>query len=102
MTVQITAPQGLAPKHPEDDRFYKLDWSDWLASGVTISTSAWSMTGITDSNDSIVDSSTATQVRIAGGTDGTSYEAKNTITTSDGQTVVGILTIQVSDDANNV
>lgn len=101
MTIQACEPIGHHPKHPNDSKYYAMDWSSWLGTGITIATSAWvSTSGLSLDNDSITDSATKAQVRISGGTSHVTYEVTNTITTSDGQTVVAIFRIEVNDSAN--
>ena len=57
---------------------YRLDWSDWLASGESIVTSDWQVTGATEL-DADADG-TSTTVWLTAPT-GTSITAVNTITT---------------------
>lgn len=77
---------------------YGIDWDDeddpWLASGETITASAWTVaTGITKDSDSFSD--TVTTVWLSGGTAGEEYDIKNTITTSAGRTDERTLTVKV-------
>lgn len=73
-------------KDPDSVLDYGIDWSTWLASGETISTSAWTVpTGITKDSDSKGD--TSTLVWLSGGTAGVVYTLANKITTSDSRTV---------------
>jgi hypothetical protein len=66
---------------------YKFDWSDWLASGETISTKTVTPeTGITVDSSSITDTSTSVTVTLSGGTAGNVYDVVCLITTSDSQT----------------
>lgn len=60
---------------------YGLDWTAWLASGETISTSVWSVTdGITLASTLV--SGNITSVFASGGVVGRVYTLSNTITTS--------------------
>ena len=71
-------------KDPDAVLDYGFDWSDWLASGETISTSAWVVdTGITADSDS--NTTTITTVWLSGGTAGKVYRITNSITTSAGR-----------------
>lgn len=73
-------------KDPDSVLDYGIDWSDWLASGETISTSTWTVpTGITEDSDLNGDESTL--IWLSGGTAGTTYTLANKIVTSDGRTV---------------
>lgn len=86
-------------------RFYKdadavldfsVDWSGWLASGESLSTSTFTVdAGITKDSESN-DTSSAT-VWLSGGTAGTSYTVTNQITTSAGRTDERSMTIAVID-----
>jgi hypothetical protein len=63
---------------------YTVDWGDWLASGETISVSAWTVpTGITE--DASSNTSTTATIRLTGGTAGENYDIANKITTSGGE-----------------
>lgn len=74
-------------KDPNASIFYGMDWTRWLASGVTIATSTWSVTdgdaALTLDHDSIVLGATATQVRLTGGTAERVYTVTNRITTDE-------------------
>ena len=73
-------------KDPDSVLDYGIDWSTWLSSGETISTSTWTVpTGKTEDSDSKGD--TSTLIWLSGGTAGTTYELTNKITTSDNRTV---------------
>ena len=73
-------------KDPDSVLDYGVDWSDWLASGETISTSTWTVpNGITEDSDSKGDNSTL--IWLSGGTAGTTYTLANKIVTSDSRTV---------------
>jgi hypothetical protein len=87
-------------KDPDSVLNYSLDWSGsspgpWLATGETISTSAWtiSSTGITGSTGS--KTTTTTTINVSGGTAGEDYEFTNRITTSDSQTADRTIRIKV-------
>ena len=71
-------------KDPDAKLDYGFDWSDWLAAGETISTSAWTIAaGLTE--ESTETGSTSTKVWLSGGTDGDTYTVTNTIETSAGR-----------------
>lgn len=68
-------------KDPDAKLDFGFDWSSWLATGETITASAWTVpTGITEESKSF--SSTATLIWLSGGTAGASYTLQNQITTS--------------------
>lgn len=80
-------------KDPDEILIYGFDWSDWLESGDTLSTSSWDVqagSGLTSASPSISGSNTL--VKISGGTviasDGSPYQITNTVTTSAG--LVGV------------
>ena len=96
MTVEVCQPTGFHPKHPNDSKFYAMDWTGWLAAGVTISSSTWSsVSGLGLSDDSIDTMGTKTTIKIAGGDNGVRYIVQNTIETSNNQTVVAAFIIEV-------
>ena len=77
---------------------FKFDWSDWLATGETISTRTVTVsTGITKDSDSITDTSTSVTVWLSGGTAGTSYTVTCQIVTSGSRTDERSITISVAD-----
>lgn len=62
---------------------FQFDWSTWLASGDTISTSTWTLeSGITEDSES--ETTTTTTITISGGTTGKTYKATNAIVTANG------------------
>ena len=68
-------------KDPDAVLDYGLDWSNWLASGETISSSSWVVeTGLT--KDSSSNTTTTTTVWLSGGTAGRTYRITNSIVTS--------------------
>jgi len=71
-------------KDPDAVSDFTLDWSAWLESGESISTSGWTV--YPAGADLIVDSDTKTSstatVTVSGGTHGRLYSLVNTITTS--------------------
>ena len=79
-------------KDPEAVIDYVMDWTFYLA-GNTISTSVWSVPGLTITSQS--HTSTRATVWLAGGTAYQRYIARNTITTSAGQTDVRGIAITV-------
>ncbi len=81
-------------KDPDSVLPYKINWSDWLSSGETISTSTWTVpAGIT--KDSDTNTTTAATIWVSGGTDDTDYDLVNQITTSDGATVDRTIRLRV-------
>ena len=80
-----------------------IDWSDWRAcngAGVTLQSSTWGVHAddddgaLTLSQDDLTDD--VASVLITGGTAAQAYRLENTITTSDGQTLVATVRIPVS------
>lgn len=83
-------------KDPDEVLDFTIDWSDWLPSGDTISTSAWTVpSGITE--DSKSNDTTKTWIFLSGGTDGTEYKLTNTITTAGGRTAQRTIQIKVAE-----
>ena len=71
-------------KDPDAVLDYGLDWSNWLASGETISSSSWVVeTGLT--KDSSSNTTTTATVWLSGGTAGRTYRITNSIVTSTGR-----------------
>lgn len=71
-------------KDKDSSLFYGLDWTDRLASGVTITASVWTVpAGLTNVTTQLA--TPITKVRIAGGTAGAVYDVVNTATYSTGE-----------------
>ena len=69
-------------KDPDANLDYGFDWSDWLASGETISVSVWTVpAGLAEGSKQMGD--TSTKVWLSGGTAGNAYTVSNKVTTSD-------------------
>lgn len=97
--------QNVTPKQPGESRKYGGDWRPALArfSGVTISASTWSL--VPGSDGALTLGSTAinpagdqTSVLVGGGTLGTVYTLKNTVTLSDGQVLYGYGVLEVASE----
>lgn len=92
---------GRETKDPAATESFGFDFSSDLASGDTISTSAWAaelLDGTATSELSIgADShtTTTTTVRVSGGGLGRSYALKNTVVTTLGDTLVRRLLVDV-------
>lgn len=72
-------------KDPSSVLDYTVDWSNWLASGETISASAFTVeSGLTKDSESNGD--TSGTVWLSGGTAGTAYSVTHQITTTAGRT----------------
>jgi len=83
-------------KDPDATLDYGFDWSDWLASGETITASTWTVpTGITEGANSRDD--TSVKIWLSGGTVGESYVISCKIVTSDDRTDERSLTIMVEE-----
>lgn len=80
-------------KDPEAVLIYTFDWSNWLASGESITSSNWTIDAITGDTDALtVDSSIVHNngkqciITLSGGTAGNIYTVRNTIVTDDSET----------------
>jgi hypothetical protein len=83
-------------KDPDAVLDYRVDWSQWLAAGETITVSTWVVpAGITKNSDSLAGS--AATVWLSGGMAGTTYRVTNRITTNQGRTDDRSMTITVRD-----
>jgi hypothetical protein len=83
-------------KDPSSILDYTIDWTAWLPSGDTISSSSWTVdSGITNYADS--NTTTAATIWLSGGTAGVIYKATNTIVTANGRTDQRTLNINVID-----
>ena len=72
-------------KDPDAVLDYSIDWSQWLPTLDTISTSNWTVpTGITE--DSSSNSATIATIMLSGGTLNNDYELVNRIVTAGGRT----------------
>src|SRR5688572_26378073 len=91
--MPLTIPDGdLIRKDPADIKTYVFDWdAAHLATGVTISTSTFTLTTLRPTGDtaltkdqpSILSGSRKTQIRLTGGTLGGYYKLDNTIVTNE-------------------
>jgi hypothetical protein len=78
-------PGDSITKDPDAVLKYVMDWSDWLDTGETISTSTWTVdSGIT--KDSDTNTTTTATITLSGGTVGEKYRITNRIVTSGSQT----------------
>lgn len=83
-------------KDPDSVLDYGFDWSSWLATGETISTSTWTVpSGITKDSDE--KDNTSTTIWLSGGTAGTTYALANKIVTSVGRTTERTMDIIVTE-----
>jgi hypothetical protein len=75
---------------------YGFDWSDWLATGETVTTSTWAEVTASDdftlTNDQ--NASNITSVFFNGGVEGKNYTIQNTVVTSDDREDNRIIEIQ--------
>lgn len=74
-------------KDPSAVLTYTLDWSEWLISGQTISTSTWTISTISGDAAPVVSVSTTNTgttatIKLSGGSAGKIYTISNTIVTS--------------------
>lgn len=87
-------------KDPGSTLDYGLDWSQYLDSDVTISSSSWSVEPsgeLTVVEGSETHSAQKTEVKVQGGVEGTVYRLTCRIETSDGLTVERSLLILVEE-----
>lgn len=78
-------------KDPEAELSYLLDWSEYLASGVSITGSTWSVETISGDTDALTISDTAftvgtTTITLSGGSEGNIYKVYNKIETDGAET----------------
>lgn len=69
-------------KDPQETIDYAVDWSDFLATGETISASTWSLSSTSMSLGTLAATTTTTAAFVTGGTVGTVYRLTNKITTN--------------------
>jgi hypothetical protein len=75
---------------------FTQDWSSWLATGDTVTVSAWTLeTGLTE--DSSSNTTTTATIVISGGTAGKVYKVENTVTTANGLDTSRIWFLTVQD-----
>lgn len=98
--------QSVSPKQPDEQTRYGGDWRARLSyfPGVTIVTSSWSLVPGSDGALSIGGSAisvdgTQTSALFTGGTAGTVYTVKNSVTLSDGQVWHGYGVLEVASEA---
>lgn len=82
-------------KDPDDILDYSFDWTAWVATNETISTSTWILSpGIVQ--NSATNTTLIATVWLSGGTAGNPYSVTNRITTNQGRTVDRTMTIRVT------
>jgi len=82
-------------KDPDDVLDYSFDWSLWLATNETISTSTWILSpGITQ--NSATNTTLISTVWLSAGVAGQPYSVTNRITTNQTRTVDRTMTIRVT------
>ena len=85
-------------KDPDAVLDYKWDWSDWLATGETISSHTIpTVTGITLDSSSITDTNTSVTAWYSSGTALTDYDVTCQIITSDSREDDRTVTLKVRD-----
>lgn len=83
-------------KDPNSVLDYTVDWTSWLSTSETISTSTWVVpAGITQSSAS--NTTTSATIFLSGGTASTTYKVVNRITTNQSRTDDRTLEIRVED-----
>ncbi len=102
----MTLNQDVEPKQPEETKYYSGDWRKKLAGlpGVTITASAWAIIGgdgvLTVTSPAIDGTGTITSALFGGGTAGSVYTIRNTVTLSDGQVWRGYGTLEIAAEAS--
>lgn len=82
-------------KDPDARLDFVIDWSTWLASAETITSSTWTVsTGIVVEDDTIFDT-TSTTIWLSGGTVGMLYQASCLIETSQTRRDERTITIRI-------
>jgi len=82
-----------APTKPLD---YTIDWSSWLSTGDTVTTSTFTLeTGLVE--DSKANTTTTTTITVSGGVAGTTYSVKNSIVTANALETDRTFYIQVAE-----
>ena len=81
---------------------YTIDWTDWLATGETVSSVSYTVpSGITTrtaiGSAATATTSTTTRVTLTGGTNDTIYTIKASMATNQGRTVVRNFRVRVED-----
>jgi hypothetical protein len=90
------ATQRTYLKDPDATLDYAFNWTDWLATGETISTSTVAVTtGITKVSDSQANG--IVTVWLSGGTEGNTYSIANKITTSAGRVDERTIKVRIED-----
>jgi len=76
-------------KDPQSRLTYVMDWSDWMPTGDSLSTTTFTVNTVAGSSNVTIHttgvSSNTAYVELSGGTAGTTYTVTNTITTADGK-----------------
>jgi len=93
MSAVVVVDGALVVKDPADVKVYRMDWdTENLAEAAAIATSTWTVTPISPSTSdallvkdqsSILAGSRQTQIRLAAGTLGQTYEIANAIVTTE-------------------
>jgi polyisoprenoid-binding protein YceI len=76
-------------KDPDETSDFGLDLSEWLEDGDTLAGASWSVdAGMTEVSEAIDTDNAHSAVMVSGGTVGTVYTLKGTMTTSEGRVMV--------------
>jgi hypothetical protein len=88
---------AVDPKAPGETKLYTMDWSGELDTGVTISTSTWTLfsTEISNAGDAIVTGNLKTSILLSGGVEGQTYACRNNVTLSNTEVRYRIGTLHV-------
>jgi hypothetical protein len=81
-------PEAVEPKDPDETKFYYMDWEQGLNEDCTVSTSTWLIeNGLTGADGTITAGALKTRITLSGGKSGGYYHCRNTVVTSDGETL---------------
>lgn len=80
-------------KDPDSTIDFAVDWSDMLASGESITTSAWETDGLTEVSSTSAGNTRA--VVLSGGVVGMIYSAVNRVSTDQGRTLEQTVAVRV-------
>jgi hypothetical protein len=87
MSPTISISRSLVTKDPNSIEYFIVDWTDQLATAVTIVTSTWEIAGpnalLTKDQESVVTGNKKTQLRLSAGTLHRRYTVTNRIVTNE-------------------
>lgn len=84
---------GAFVKDPNSTIDFAVDWSEWLSSSDTVSSSSWEVSGLTVSSTSVANN--VTRAFLTGGIAGVDYLITNRVTTQGGRIEDRSILVQV-------